>query len=123
VREDRALSEASTEARELLTEMGYDPTSFWEQPIVWGDHDSFQCVPPLNMRMRVELLPCPRSFPDMLIMSDMVRNEPTSLTYTLSVIGLTAFASSVLRICTLQALPGTAFPKLTNLSYRDGCSG
>ena len=23
---------------------GFDPSSFWEQPIVWGDHDAFQCV-------------------------------------------------------------------------------
>ncbi|KAI0050981.1 hypothetical protein FA95DRAFT_1555024 [Auriscalpium vulgare] len=31
-------------AREKLTEKGYDPTSFWEQHIVWGDHDAFQHV-------------------------------------------------------------------------------
>ncbi|KAL0953892.1 hypothetical protein HGRIS_005063 [Hohenbuehelia grisea] len=32
------------EGRKLLTSLGYDPASFWEQTIVWGDHDSFQHV-------------------------------------------------------------------------------
>ncbi|CCM02657.1 uncharacterized protein FIBRA_04761 [Fibroporia radiculosa] len=32
------------EARETLIALGYDPTSFWEQRIVWGDHDAFQHV-------------------------------------------------------------------------------
>ncbi|TFY56840.1 hypothetical protein EVJ58_g7392 [Rhodofomes roseus] len=32
------------EARAQLSEMGYDPSSFWEQKIVWGDHDAFQHV-------------------------------------------------------------------------------
>ncbi|KII86070.1 hypothetical protein PLICRDRAFT_44529 [Plicaturopsis crispa FD-325 SS-3] len=32
------------EARELLLGKGYDPDSFFEQTIVWGDHDSFQHV-------------------------------------------------------------------------------
>jgi YbgC/YbaW family acyl-CoA thioester hydrolase len=27
-----------------LVELGYDPKLFWEQQIVWGDHDSFQHV-------------------------------------------------------------------------------
>ncbi|KAH9951104.1 Thioesterase/thiol ester dehydrase-isomerase [Amylocystis lapponica] len=36
--------DAAVEARTKLLEMGYDPTSFWEQRIVWGDHDSFQHV-------------------------------------------------------------------------------
>ncbi|KAI0058935.1 hypothetical protein BV25DRAFT_1908912 [Artomyces pyxidatus] len=31
-------------ARLKLAQKGYDPTSFWEQPIVWGDHDAFQHV-------------------------------------------------------------------------------
>ena len=31
-------------SRARLVGMGYDPTSFWEQPIVWGDHDAFQRV-------------------------------------------------------------------------------
>jgi len=31
-------------AREKLRRAGLDPKSFWEQRIVWGDHDSFQCV-------------------------------------------------------------------------------
>ena len=30
------------EGRAKLAELGYDPDSFWEQQIVWGDHDSFQ---------------------------------------------------------------------------------
>ncbi|CAL1714428.1 unnamed protein product [Somion occarium] len=32
------------EGRRKLLELGYDPTSFWEQQVVWGDHDSFQHV-------------------------------------------------------------------------------
>ncbi|EIN06231.1 Thioesterase/thiol ester dehydrase-isomerase [Punctularia strigosozonata HHB-11173 SS5] len=32
------------EARQSLLKAGYDPRSFWEQPIVWGDHDAFQHV-------------------------------------------------------------------------------
>lgn len=32
------------EGRATLAALGYDPDSFWEQPVVWGDHDSFQCV-------------------------------------------------------------------------------
>ncbi|KAI0675625.1 Thioesterase/thiol ester dehydrase-isomerase [Trametes maxima] len=32
------------EGRAKLVELGFDPDSFWEQPIVWGDHDSFQHV-------------------------------------------------------------------------------
>lgn len=35
---------AAAEAKRKLTELGYDPTCFWEQKIVWGDHDSFQYV-------------------------------------------------------------------------------
>lgn len=31
-------------ARATLTKLGYDPTSFWEQKVVWGDHDAFQHV-------------------------------------------------------------------------------
>ncbi|OBZ73730.1 hypothetical protein A0H81_06230 [Grifola frondosa] len=34
----------AAEARAKLTELGYDPESFWEQQVVWGDHDSFQHV-------------------------------------------------------------------------------
>ena len=30
------------EARAQISELGYDPNSFWEQKIVWGDHDAFQ---------------------------------------------------------------------------------
>ncbi|KDR80876.1 hypothetical protein GALMADRAFT_135966 [Galerina marginata CBS 339.88] len=32
------------EAHEKLRRAGFDPQSFWEQRIVWGDHDSFQHV-------------------------------------------------------------------------------
>ncbi|TFK39682.1 Thioesterase/thiol ester dehydrase-isomerase [Crucibulum laeve] len=32
------------EAQEKLSSAGFDPASFWEQRIVWGDHDSFQHV-------------------------------------------------------------------------------
>jgi len=32
------------EARAQLSALGYDPTSFWEQKVVWGDHDAFQHV-------------------------------------------------------------------------------
>ena len=35
------------QAKECLREWGYDPMSFWEQRIVWGDHDAFQWVLPL----------------------------------------------------------------------------
>ncbi|XP_006461693.1 hypothetical protein AGABI2DRAFT_222531 [Agaricus bisporus var. bisporus H97] len=31
-------------AHEHLMKQGFDPQSFWEQRIVWGDHDSFQHV-------------------------------------------------------------------------------
>lgn len=46
--EDHGLTEkelhedAAAEARSKLLELGYDPASFWEQIVVWGDHDSFQ---------------------------------------------------------------------------------
>ncbi|KAF8273082.1 hypothetical protein EI94DRAFT_1769405 [Lactarius quietus] len=38
-----ALSSAE-EARKHFVDRGFDPTSFWEQPISWGDHDAFQHV-------------------------------------------------------------------------------
>ncbi|THH09721.1 hypothetical protein EW145_g1802 [Phellinidium pouzarii] len=44
---DSAEAEAPTpesEAREKLTELGYDPLSFYEQRVVWGDLDSFRHV-------------------------------------------------------------------------------
>ncbi|KAI0322788.1 HotDog domain-containing protein [Amylostereum chailletii] len=34
----------AAQARAKLASQGYDPTSFWEQQIVWGDHDAFQHV-------------------------------------------------------------------------------
>ncbi|KAK0492797.1 HotDog domain-containing protein [Armillaria luteobubalina] len=36
--------EAKADAHKALTQGGYDPRYFWEQPIVWGDHDTFQHV-------------------------------------------------------------------------------
>ncbi|KAF8887356.1 HotDog domain-containing protein [Infundibulicybe gibba] len=39
-----STSDALQEARDKLLAAGFDPTSFWEQPIVWGDLDSFQHV-------------------------------------------------------------------------------
>jgi hypothetical protein len=38
LREDDALEQA----REKLRVAGFDPKSFWEQHIVWGDHDAYQ---------------------------------------------------------------------------------
>lgn len=38
-----SLTEAE-EGRTYFEDRGFDPASFWEQPIVWGDHDAFQCV-------------------------------------------------------------------------------
>jgi len=38
-----ALS-AAEEARKYLVDRGFDPASFWEQPISWRDHDVFQHV-------------------------------------------------------------------------------
>ncbi|KAH9940758.1 Thioesterase/thiol ester dehydrase-isomerase [Epithele typhae] len=35
---------AEEEGCAKLAELGYDPDSFWEQKIVWGDHDAFQHV-------------------------------------------------------------------------------
>jgi hypothetical protein len=29
-------------AQETMTAQGYDPASFWEQSVVWGDQDPFQ---------------------------------------------------------------------------------
>jgi len=36
--------DSAEEGRKKLLEMGFDPGSFWEQPVVWGDHDAFQHV-------------------------------------------------------------------------------
>ena len=35
---------SAEEGHAKLIELGFDPDSFWEQPVVWGDHDSFQYV-------------------------------------------------------------------------------
>ncbi|KAI0923574.1 hypothetical protein AcV5_009076 [Taiwanofungus camphoratus] len=41
---EATLSPSAAEARTTLLDMGFDPSSFWEQRIVWGDHDAFQHV-------------------------------------------------------------------------------
>jgi len=42
---DPHLNPASAEhARQIAMANGYDPHSFWEQPVVWGDLDSFRHV-------------------------------------------------------------------------------
>jgi len=38
------IVDALEQAREKLRIAGFDPNSFWEQHIVWGDHDAFQHV-------------------------------------------------------------------------------
>ena len=45
-RHSRSLRHQQTleQAKECLREWGYDPMSFWEQRIVWGDHDAFKWV-------------------------------------------------------------------------------
>jgi hypothetical protein len=35
---------AVEEGRAYFVDRGFDSASFWEQPIVWGDHDAFQYV-------------------------------------------------------------------------------
>lgn len=40
--QDDVQAAAASLGQQRLRELGYDPESFWEQPIVWGDHDSFQ---------------------------------------------------------------------------------
>ncbi|KAL9713383.1 hypothetical protein Ac2012v2_002991 [Leucoagaricus gongylophorus] len=35
-------SDPLMKAKENLKNEGFDPLSFWEQRIVWGDHDAFQ---------------------------------------------------------------------------------
>lgn len=42
---EQANHETTTaEAKQELSRMGYDPATFYEQRVVWGDHDTFQCV-------------------------------------------------------------------------------
>ncbi len=33
---------ATEEGRTYFEDRGFDAASFWEQPIIWGDHDAFQ---------------------------------------------------------------------------------
>ncbi|KAF8159330.1 Thioesterase/thiol ester dehydrase-isomerase [Crassisporium funariophilum] len=42
--ESNVLVDPLEEAVEKLRVAGFDPQSFWEQRIVWGDHDAFQHV-------------------------------------------------------------------------------
>lgn len=42
--EETELLSPAEEGRAKLLKLGFDPDSFWEQKVVWGDHDSFQCV-------------------------------------------------------------------------------
>ncbi|KAI0305802.1 hypothetical protein B0F90DRAFT_1872719 [Multifurca ochricompacta] len=39
-----AVLSAAEQGRRYFEDRGFDSTSFWEQPIVWGDHDAFQHV-------------------------------------------------------------------------------
>ena len=41
---DDHAPDITTHARAKLVGMGFEPRSFWEQHIVWGDHDAFQHV-------------------------------------------------------------------------------
>ena len=40
--EDTESLSPAEEGRTKLLELGFNPDSFWEQQVVWGDHDSFQ---------------------------------------------------------------------------------
>ncbi|PWN48602.1 Thioesterase/thiol ester dehydrase-isomerase [Violaceomyces palustris] len=40
--------EQISKALSKIESMGYDPTSTWEQRVVWGDHDQFQHVNNVN---------------------------------------------------------------------------
>ncbi|PIL24811.1 hypothetical protein GSI_12697 [Ganoderma sinense ZZ0214-1] len=42
--DETELLSPAEEERAKLSELGFDPESFWEQQVVWGDHDSFQHV-------------------------------------------------------------------------------
>jgi len=42
VMEQASNESVAAEAKQELGRMGYDPTTFYEQRVVWGDHDSFQ---------------------------------------------------------------------------------
>jgi hypothetical protein len=39
---DATDASSAEQARLTLSSASYEPISFWEQPVVWGDHDSFQ---------------------------------------------------------------------------------
>ncbi|KAG5652809.1 hypothetical protein H0H81_003578 [Sphagnurus paluster] len=83
------------EAKQKLTEAGFDPASFWEQRIVWGDQDPFQCVDcALNLKRDVLNV---GSFADMSIMSGTVRCVPPSTQAPSH--QESTFSSSLLRIC------------------------
>jgi hypothetical protein len=56
-----ALS-ASEQGRIYFESRGFDPTSFWEQPIVWGDHDAFQYVTSTSTAFTPTSYPSPPFF-------------------------------------------------------------
>jgi hypothetical protein len=49
VTEQASYESAAAEAKRELSRMGYDPAAFYEQKVVWGDLDSFQCVFQLSL--------------------------------------------------------------------------
>lgn len=42
--EQQCYESAAAEAKRGLVHMGYHPDTFYEQKVVWGDLDSFQCA-------------------------------------------------------------------------------
>ena len=50
VTEQAGYESAAVKARQELSQLGYDPTTFYEQRVVWGDHDSFQYVLRFSLR-------------------------------------------------------------------------
>ncbi|TBU39551.1 Thioesterase/thiol ester dehydrase-isomerase [Dichomitus squalens] len=72
------------EGRTKLAELGYDPESFWEQKVVWGDHDAFQHVN--NVRYCVSLIlksisidyKVPVTFPDTLLVAHKPHPGPAA---------------------------------------------
>ena len=44
VPEKQSYESAAAWAKHELVQMGYHPDTFYEQRVVWGDLDSFQCV-------------------------------------------------------------------------------
>ncbi|KAH8983161.1 Thioesterase/thiol ester dehydrase-isomerase [Lactarius hatsudake] len=55
--DEQPTTSAAEEARKYLVDHGFDPASFWEQPISWGDHDAFQHVNNVNYRAHFISIP------------------------------------------------------------------